>query len=277
MEFNMKATALLAPLLCLALPLQAEKNPPAPEAVLFFSVNGVEVTPDMVRYAAREKMKSGQAASPEMQRQLLNEITTMILLSNEAEKEKLGEKSPHLGALKMQRINYLANAQLEKIAKSSAPTEADLKALFEKQFAQPKQEYKARHILLKDKEKAEKLLAELKKGADFAELAKRHSTGPTGPKGGDLGWFTLDRMVKPFGDAVAALKKGEYSQAPVKTQFGWHLILQEDSRTLSPPKYETLVPQLKAEAQRQLMRDYIGKLQKTAEIKATPKNQPKKP
>jgi peptidyl-prolyl cis-trans isomerase C len=104
----------------------------------------------------------------------------------------------------------------------------------------PSQQFKARHILVDTQAAAADLITQLDDGADFAELAKEHSTGPTGPNGGDLGWFAPDQMVQPFSQAVAALEDGAHTAEPVQTQFGWHVILREDSRENQPPTLESV-------------------------------------
>ena len=102
---------------------------------------------------------------------------------------------------------------------------------------EPPKEFKARHILVETQSEANSIVAELEGGANFAELAKTKSTGPSGPNGGDLGWFSPNQMVQPFSQAVAALEDGAFSKTPVQTQFGWHVILREDSREATPPTF----------------------------------------
>ena len=111
----------------------------------------------------------------------------------------------------------------------------------------PKEEFKASHILVKDEQQAKGVIAQLGKGAKFEELAKKLSTDEGSKKqGGDLSWFTPDKMVKPFSDAVAGLKKGEYTKTPVQTQFGWHVIRLDDTRPLAPPVYDAVKDRLSA-------------------------------
>ena len=130
-------------------------------------------------------------------------------------------------------------------------------------------EYKARLMLVDTKEKAEAIIAELKKGADFAKLAARDSKDPSGKQGGDLGWFNLQSMVKPFSDAVAKLKKGETTQAPVETQYGWHVIQLEDTRSPTVPAYEDVKPQVEQLTQRKKVQAYLDQLRKNAKIQIT--------
>ena len=127
-------------------------------------------------------------------------------------------------------------------------------------------EYKARHILVKDEDEAKKLIKELDKKADFAELAKKHSLGPTGKNGGELEWFDQSQMVQPFAEAVAAMKPGTYSKEPVQTQFGWHIINLQETRTAEPPKLEDVKPQLTAMVQRQKLGERLAEMRDKAMV-----------
>ncbi len=109
----------------------------------------------------------------------------------------------------------------------------------------PTIEHHARHILVTSEEAAREVIAKLDEGADFAELAKESSTGPSGAQGGDLGYFTADQMVPEFSEVAAKLDPGQYSKDPVQTQFGWHVIKVEDRRTAEPPGFEEVEPQLR--------------------------------
>jgi peptidyl-prolyl cis-trans isomerase C len=121
-------------------------------------------------------------------------------------------------------------------------------------------EFKARHILVESQGEANDLIAQLDDGADFAELAKEKSTGPSGPSGGDLGWFPPDRMVPSFSAAVQGLDNGAYTKEPVQTQFGWHVILREDSRESVPPPFESVRDALKQQVEGQKLQEYIESL-----------------
>jgi peptidyl-prolyl cis-trans isomerase C len=125
-------------------------------------------------------------------------------------------------------------------------TKAKLKAAYDTYIADTgsREEVKARHILVADEQTAEDIISQLKGGVDFITLAKEKSTGPSGPNGGDLGYFGRGAMVPAFETAAFNLDIGKHSQAPVQTQFGWHVILLEDKRTAMPPSYGALEPQL---------------------------------
>ena len=129
-----------------------------------------------------------------------------------------------------------------------------------------KNEYHARHILVANQDQADEIIKKLKGGAKFEDLAKSQSIDGSKTNGGDLGWFTLARMVKPFGDAVKGLKKGEYTQQPVQTQFGWHVIKLEDTRDVTPPPFDQVKAQLTNAVIRKKLQTYVDQLKKDAKI-----------
>ncbi len=133
--------------------------------------------------------------------------------------------------------------------------------------ASGEKEVRARHILVKTKKEATALIAELNKGADFAAAAKRKSTGPSSAKGGDLGFFKRGAMVKPFSAAAFLLKIGEFTQKPVKTRFGWHIIKVEDIRQTAAPSFEKREPQLRREMSKEIFNSEVKRLREKASIK----------
>jgi peptidyl-prolyl cis-trans isomerase C len=133
-----------------------------------------------------------------------------------------------------------------------------------------KNEYHAEHILVPTKEKAEQLIKKLKGGAKFEDVAKAESTDGSKTNGGDLGWFTLARMVKPFGDAVKTLKKGETTPEPVQTQFGWHIIKLVDTRDVTPPPFDQVKPQVTKQLIQKELIAYVDDLKKNAKIEKKP-------
>jgi len=130
----------------------------------------------------------------------------------------------------------------------------------------PKEEVRARHILVKDEDKAKSLLTEIKSGKDFAEVAKANSVGPSASRGGDLGYFAKGEMVKAFSDVAFSLKKGTVSKAPVKTQFGWHIIKVEDRRTRKAPPYEQLKGRMEREVWAELGRNFLRQYREQANV-----------
>ena len=135
---------------------------------------------------------------------------------------------------------------------------------------QSRHEVRARHILVKEKAEAEAMIAELQGGADFAELAKKRSTGPSGPNGGDLGYFPRGAMVPAFENAAFALEAGSFTQTPVQTQFGWHIILVEEKRIAEAPTIEELAPQLRQNLISQNLGRLLDSLRTNARIERRP-------
>jgi peptidyl-prolyl cis-trans isomerase C len=127
-------------------------------------------------------------------------------------------------------------------------------------------ELKASHILVKEEATAKEVIAKLNKGGKFADLAKEYSTGPSGPKGGELGWFTPQRMVPEFSKAVLAMKDNEYTKQPVQTQFGWHIILRTGQREGTPPTFEEVKPSIVATLEQEHIQKYINELRKGAKV-----------
>ncbi|MGR3712900.1 MAG: peptidylprolyl isomerase [Shimia sp.] len=169
--------------------------------------------------------------------------------------------------LENEKRALLATKALEDFVADREITDEELQALYESQFAQQNNgmEFNASHILVASEQEAIDLIATLEGGADFAELAKEKSTGPSGPSGGELGWFGMGQMVQPFEAAVAEMAAGDVS-APVKTQFGWHVIKLNDSREIEAPSFEETREQLVGEAQEKAVRDYIAELSAEAAI-----------
>ncbi|WP_432448569.1 peptidylprolyl isomerase [Aliiroseovarius marinus] len=168
--------------------------------------------------------------------------------------------------LENQRREIVAAEMIDSVI-SGAVTDEALKAEYDAQFdgAEPTEEFNASHILVETEDKAKELIAELEGGADFAALAKTHSTGPSGPNGGELGWFSSGMMVKPFEDAVVALDRGAVS-APVQTQFGWHVIILNDKRMQGAPALEEVREELAAKIENDAIEAALAKLLEAATI-----------
>jgi peptidyl-prolyl cis-trans isomerase C len=209
-----------------------------------------------------------QELTPEQRNQVLDEMISMQLMAAQAEKDGLDKDLETAAQLEVLRIRVLADAASQKILKGQDPTDAQLHAEYETAIASmDKTEYHARHILVATKDQADQIIKKLKGGAKFEDLAKAQSLD-TGSKanGGDLGWFTTSRMVKPFADAVKALKKGEVTPEPVQTQYGWHVIQLEDTREAAPPPFDQVKAQLTSSLARKKLQAYVEDLKKNAKI-----------
>ncbi|HEX4153457.1 MAG TPA: peptidylprolyl isomerase [Steroidobacteraceae bacterium] len=209
-----------------------------------------------------------QELTAEQKGQVLDDLINMQVLAEQAEKDGLQNDPDTVAQLHVLHQRVLADAESQKFIKSFQPSDADLHAEYEMAVASmDKNEYKARHILVPTKEEGEKVIKKLKSGAKFEDLAKAESTD-TGSKnnGGELGWFTTSRMVKPFADAVTGLKKGEITPEPVQTQFGWHVIQLEDTREKAPPPFEQVKAQVSNQLIRKKLQAYVADLKKNDKI-----------
>jgi len=228
-------------------------------------VNGRPITRAMLEaYGAERRSPTG---GPLPEGRLLDELIAQELLVQQAEKAGLAQRPDVRRRLELQRRNVLAMTMLREEIERQPVTDEELRKLYDEMVAkQPRKEYKARHILVKDEKTARELIARLDKGADFAELAREHSIGPSGKQGGELGWFSPSQMVKPFADAVAALEKGAYTKAPVQTRFGWHVVQLEDVRELPAPEFEQVKDRLREVLQRRRVQQYLERLVQEAKI-----------
>ncbi len=232
-------------------------------------INGQPITKTMYALYFQDRTKSmqGDKQSPDMQMKVLNELANVILITQDAEANKLPEQTNIATALQLARSTLLAQAGVQHHIKNNAPNEQQIAAHYEARFGSGShQEFKARHILLEQEEEANEIIEKLKGGADFTTLAKEYSTGPSASTGGDLGWFESTSMVPAFAKALQAMDEGAFSSSPVQTQYGWHIILLEERRDAPKPSLEEVHEQLKAELQRKVMAKYIEGLRNKATI-----------
>jgi peptidyl-prolyl cis-trans isomerase C len=237
---------------------------PAPAAI----VDGTAISREAYEFYLKNLAgKSPVELTPEQKGQVLDEMIGMQLIAAQGVKDGI-EKDPEVaGRLEMARMRLMADAESQKYLKGKEPTDQELHAEYDSAVASmDKTEYHARHILVPSKELAEQLIKKIKGGAKFEDVAKANSIDGSKTQGGDLGWFTLARMVKPFSDAVKGLKKGEMTPEPVQTQFGWHIIQLEDTREVKPPPFEQVKEQLTNRVMQKKLQTYVEELKKTAKI-----------
>lgn len=231
------------------------------------TVNGSDISEaTLQRYEQRRGMPAG--GNRQQQRQaMLEELINLELIYQDAKKAGVDKSENFQKEMENVKKGMMANYMLQQRAQTANVSDAELKQEYNKHKKDLiKTEYKARHILLEKEDDAKAVIAALDKGADFATLAKEKSTGPSAAQGGDLGWFTASEMVKSFSDAVAKLKKGEYTKTPVHTQFGWHVILREDTREVGAPSFDAMKDQIRARLQNKMVENYIAGLRKGAKI-----------
>ncbi len=199
--------------------------------------------------------------------QLIDDLIKQELLFQEAKRKNLKNNPDVSKRLTLITQSILSQAAMQDFLKNSPITDETIQAAYDKQFtAMGGSEYQASHILTKTEDDAKAVIKQLQDGGDFAELAKKHSIGPSAPKGGSLGWFGADQMVPPFSQAVVALENEKYSQEPVKTRFGWHVIYRESSRPKTPPPLESVKTKLQGTLQKAKIEQYLEKLQTAAQI-----------
>jgi len=236
------------------------------------TVNGTPISKDSVDRLVGQRIAMGQADSPESRKAIINQLAMQILVSQEAIKKNLDKTAEVIDQFKLTQQSILANAFVQDYIKNNPVSDDMLKAEYDKIKAQMSgTEYKARHILVDKEAEAKDIIAKLKKNAtQFDKLAKENSKDPgSKDKGGDLGWFDPHGMVPEFGAAVAKLEKGKFTREPVKTQFGYHVILLEDSRTNLPPTFEQVKPQLAKQVQEQNLKKLIDDMLAKAKIEIT--------
>lgn len=235
-------------------------------------VNGQPLNQYHYSVFAKEFSRNPQelANNPEAQTQLLNELITTVVIAQSAEADGVANEPGVKEQLEISRARILAQNALHKFWRDNPVSDDELKKAYDELTAkEPDTEYKARHILSKTEDEAKAVIEELKGGADFASLAKEKSTGPSGKNGGDLGWFGSAQMVAPFSEAVAALEDGKFTTAPVKTQFGWHVILREESRSKAPPSFEDAKVKLAADLRRKKAEAFVTELRDKSQIELT--------
>ena len=191
---------------------------------------------------------------------VLSALIDIKALAAEAEKAKLQDEAAVAAQLEFERDRTLHNAYFAKNAVSTV-TDDELQARYDKEIKAmpPRKEVHARHILLKTKEEAEAVVKQLEDGGDFDALAKEKSTGPSGPDGGDLGFFGQGQMVPAFEKAAFALEPGQYTKEPVETQFGWHVIKVEETRDAPAPEFAQVKDQLRQLVLREKYMAMVGK------------------
>jgi len=265
MKFGLASTAVagcLAFALLAALPLRAEEANP-----VLAKVNGAEIRASDVALAEEELGPSLAQMDPATKKEnVLSFLIDMKIVSKEAEDKKIADRDDFKTRLAFAR-NRLLMDNLLAVEGKAATTDENMKKVYEEAARQisGEQEVHARHILVETEDQAKKIEADLKKGADFAELAKKESKDPGASDGGDLGFFTKDQMVPEFSTAAFALEPGKISD-PVKTQFGWHVIKVEEKRTRKAPDFEQVKPQIETYVVRKAQADYVAKLRTAAKV-----------
>jgi peptidyl-prolyl cis-trans isomerase C len=254
--------ASLAMVLLAGLPLRAEESNP-----VLAKVNGSEIRQSDVNLAEEELGPSLAQMDPSTKKEnVLAFLIDMKLVAKAAEAKKIEDRDDFKARLAFARNRLLMDNLLASEGKA-ATTEEAMKKVYDEaaKQIQGEQEVHARHILVETEDEAKAIEAELKKGADFAELAKKKSKDPGASDGGDLGFFTKDQMVPEFSAVAFSLEPGKISD-PVKTQFGWHIIKVEEKRNRKAPDFDQVKSQIETYVTRKAQAEYVSKLREAAKV-----------
>ena len=233
-------------------------------------VNGDAIRQSDVTLAEEELGPSLAQMDPASRKEnVLSFLIDMKIVAKAAEAKKVEDRDDFKAKLAFARNRLLMDNLLGTEGKAALTDDA-MKKVYEEAAKQisSEQEVHARHILVETEDEAKAVEAELKKGADFAELAKKKSKDPGASDGGDLGFFTKDQMVPEFSAVAFALEPGKVSD-PVKTQFGWHVIKVEEKRNRKAPEFDQVKPQIETYVTRKAQADYVAKLREAAKVERT--------
>jgi peptidyl-prolyl cis-trans isomerase C len=233
------------------------------------TVNGKGLSEQLFEeYAKALARKPASELTAEEREQIKENLVRIELIAQQAEKDGLAKDPEVVTRLELARLETLQQASAKRYLKDHTPTEAELRAEFDAQITSaPLVEYQARHILVSSEDVAQKIIQQLKSGNDFATLAKRLSSDKqSGQKGGDLGWFGPRDMDPQITNAVAMLKKGEVTSAPVQTQYGWHVIQLQNTRDRTPPAFDDVKDRLTQIVVAKKFKTHSDEMLKTAKV-----------
>lgn len=233
----------------------------------FATVNGQAIPQSVYDAIMAEQKAKGVSETPEMRNAIKEQLIARELLVQEAKKTKLDKKGDVQLQIEAARQAILGNAFLAEYLRTHAPSDADLKAEYERiKASMGNTEYKSRHVLVEKEDEAKAIIAKLEKGEKFADLAKQSKDPGSKDTGGDLGWSAPTAYVKAFGEALTKLKKGEFTKTPIKTDFGYHVIQLDDSRPMTPPPFDQVKAQLQQRANQQQVENLVRDLRAKAKI-----------
>lgn len=231
-------------------------------------VNGKPIPQSRVDALAEQMKRSGRPVAPELMKQLKDEVVAREVFMQEAQVRGLDVTEDYKNQIELARQGILIRELFADYQKKNPVTDEEIKAEYDKfAAANSGKEYKARHILVEKEDQAKAIIARIKKGAKFEDIAKKESKDPgSGAKGGDLDWANPSSYVKEFGEALAALTKGKMTETPVQSQFGFHIIRLDDVRDAQLPKLDDVKPQISQQLQQQKSAKFAEELRNKAKI-----------
>ena len=253
--------------LCVAIPVWAQtaaEKASAPKAV---TVNGKPIPKARLDFIVKQRTTQGQPDNDQARKAILDNLITQEVVAQEADRRGFAKSSDVRTQLELLRQQVLVQAIVQDHLKTHPINDEEMLAEYNKAKAsRGDKEYKARHILVEKEPEANEIIAQLKKGTKFEDLAKQSKDPGSKDKGGDLDWNTPATFVKPFAEALSKLEKGKYTETPVQTQFGWHVIQLDDVRTLQFPAFDTVKQQLLSRMQEQEVQKFVAELRSKAKI-----------
>ena len=231
------------------------------------TVNGVAIPKNRVDAIVRAQETQGRKDTPELRAAIRENLISLEVIGQEANRKGLNKNPDTVAQIEVTRANILAQAFHADYLKQHPVSETTLKAEYEKiKSSMGDKEYKARHILVEKESEAKEIIEKLKKGEKFAELAKTSKDAGSKDQGGDLDWNAPGGFVKPFSDAMVKLEKGKYTETPVQSQFGWHVIQLEDVRPAKFPDYDQVKPKLEERLREQMFQQAVADLRAKAKV-----------
>jgi peptidyl-prolyl cis-trans isomerase C len=223
------------------------------------TVNGQRIPESIFRvYTPAALRKDADDLTAEERKAVIDDIAGIMLMAQEAEQEGLLNERTIAAQLELARVQIVARAMATRYLEQNPVSDAELQALYDENLPRlANREFKARHILLETQEEAESVIQQLQQGKSFIDLAEERASGPTGPNGGDLGWFTANSMAQPVVEAVAAMQVGAYSAQPVKTDYGYHVIFLEDTRSQEAPTLDSMRQELTNAVQAKKLQEHV--------------------
>jgi peptidyl-prolyl cis-trans isomerase C len=235
------------------------------------TVDGEPIQESLFRfYSINAAKKNPDELTPDERDAVIEDLIQLKLLANAATEQGLIAERTIAAEMELQRLQLIARAMALRHIEQNPATDAELQGLYEENLSRlAPTEYKARHILVETLEEANAVIGQLRLGSDFRALADERSDGPTGPNGGDLGWFSATSMVQPVAEAVQLMQVGSYSSEPVQTEFGYHVLLLEDTRPSEAPPLDAVRADLTSVVERRKLEALISSLRATADVTRT--------
>ena len=236
------------------------------------TINGERLPESVLRvYALATEGKNLEELGPEVRQRLIDDLVGVELLAQAAEKDGLTRSRTIAAQVELQRLQMVARAQATSHLEKNPATDAEIRQIYEENLPRLSgEQYKTRHILVETEAEAASVIQQLRAGQDFVALAEARADGPTGPNGGSLDWLSTDSMPPPFAAAVRVLTPGSYTAAPVQTEYGFHVILLEETRKQEPPALEALRSELVSAVERKRVEEYLKSLRDAATVTIEP-------